>query len=70
MRLRVLDSGVDKYGLNAYIFDSTNDGRSTTTGALLAAKDGAARSRHSRGQWADVKVAIVGGSLAGRPPAC
>ena len=26
MRLRVLDFGTDKYGLNAYIFDSTNDG--------------------------------------------
>ena len=25
MRLRVLDFGVDKYGLNAYIFDFTND---------------------------------------------
>ena len=27
MRLRVLDAGVDKYGLNAYMFDSTNDGQ-------------------------------------------
>src|SRR3954452_2865711 len=27
MRLRVLDAGVDKYGLNAYIYDSTNNGR-------------------------------------------
>src|SRR6185295_17700158 len=26
MRLRVLDGTTDKYGLNAYIFDSTNDG--------------------------------------------
>ena len=25
MRLRVLDAGVDKYGLNAYIYDSKND---------------------------------------------
>ena len=25
-RLRVLDGAADKYGLNAYIFDSTNDG--------------------------------------------
>jgi hypothetical protein len=31
MRLRVLDAGVDKYGLNAYIFDSTNDTGPTTT---------------------------------------
>ena len=31
MRLRVLDGGVDKYGLNAYIYDRTNDGTSTTT---------------------------------------
>ena len=28
MRLRVLDFGTDKYGLNAYIFDSSNDGHS------------------------------------------
>jgi hypothetical protein len=26
MRLRVLDFGVDKYGLNAYLFDGTKDG--------------------------------------------
>ena len=25
MRLRVLDFGVDKYGLNAFIYDSSND---------------------------------------------
>ena len=30
MRLRVLDFGIDKYGLNAYIFDSTNNGTTTT----------------------------------------
>src|SRR6188472_4428218 len=27
MRLRALDFGTDKYGLNAYLFDSTDDGR-------------------------------------------
>ena len=25
MRLRVLDGGTDKYGLNAYLYDSRND---------------------------------------------
>ena len=37
MRLRVLDSGVDKYGLNAYIYDSTDDGtHQLRPGAVLA----------------------------------
>ena len=31
-RMRVLDFGVDKYGLDAYIYDSTDDGERTTTG--------------------------------------
>src|SRR5512139_1497952 len=36
MRLRVLDFGVDKYGLNAYIFDSTNDSRVNYNRVLFA----------------------------------
>ena len=63
MRLRVLDFGVDKYGLNAYIFDSTNDGTTNYDQVLFSpTKDGAdARRRPSRkGQWADVKVKIIG----------
>jgi len=43
MRLRVLDFGVDKYGLNAYLFDSTNDGAINYDRVLFApGKDGAA----------------------------
>ena len=42
MRLRVLDFGVDKYGLNAYIFDSTNDGAVNYDRVLFSpTKDGA-----------------------------
>ena len=42
MRLRVLDFGVDKYGLNAYIFDSTNDGTTNYDRVLFSpTKDGA-----------------------------
>jgi 2',3'-cyclic-nucleotide 2'-phosphodiesterase (5'-nucleotidase family) len=68
MRLRVLDFGVDKYGLNAYIFDSTNDGIVNYESVLFSpSKDGAASvATLRRGEWADVKVKIVGGSLAGR----
>ena len=68
MRLRVLDFGVDKYGLNAYIFDSTNDGTVDYDRVLLLAdKDGAAEVADLRkGQWADVKVKIAGGAFDGK----
>ena len=67
MRLRVLDSGVDKYGLNAYIFDSTNDHRVNYDRVLFSpTKDGAnAVATLRRGQWGDVKVKIVGGTSDG-----
>ena len=60
MRLRVLDAGVDKYGLNAYIYDSTNDGRDQLRpGPVLPHQE---RRRPvgdlRKGQWADVKVKI------------
>src|SRR5690349_10176149 len=68
MHLRVLDFGVDKYGLNAYIFDSTNDNRVNYDRVLFApAKDGAAKvATLGADQTADVKVKIVGGGLAGK----
>lgn len=68
MRLRVLDGGTDKYGLNAYIFDTTNDGATNYNRVLLSfSKDGAtAVGILARGQWADVKVKIVGGTLDGK----
>jgi 2',3'-cyclic-nucleotide 2'-phosphodiesterase (5'-nucleotidase family) len=68
MRLRVLDSGTDKYGLNAYIFDSTNDSTTNYDHVLFSpSKDGsAAAGTLAEGEWADVKVTIVGGSLAGK----
>ncbi len=36
MRLRVLDFGVDKYGLDAYIYDSTNDNRTSYNRVLFS----------------------------------
>lgn len=68
MRLRVIDFGVDKYGLNAYIFDSTNDGTTNYDRVLLSnTKNGATKvGVLAKGQWADVKVAVVGGSFAGQ----
>ena len=67
MRLRVLDLGVDKYGLNAYIFDSTNDATVNYDRVLFSptksGSDGVATL--ARGQWGDVKVKVVGGGLAG-----
>jgi 2',3'-cyclic-nucleotide 2'-phosphodiesterase (5'-nucleotidase family) len=67
MRMRVLDFGVDKYGLNAWIFDSTNDGRTNYDKVLFSRTKSAADSVGilSKGQWADVKVAIQGGALNG-----
>jgi 2',3'-cyclic-nucleotide 2'-phosphodiesterase (5'-nucleotidase family) len=68
MRMRVLDAGVDKYGLNAFIFDSTNDGRTNYDHVLFSpTKDGVdAVATLTAGAWADVKVTIQGGSLAGK----
>ncbi len=42
MRLRVLDFGVDKYGLNAYIFDSTDDGTTNYDKVLFSRTKSAA----------------------------
>ena len=68
MRLRVLDGTVDKYGLNAYIYDSRNDGRSRYDRVLFSTtKDGDDSVGNLReGEWADVKVTIQGSDLAGK----
>ena len=68
MRLRVLDGGVDKYGLNAYIYDRTDNGKVDYDRVLFSAsKHGAeAVATLKPGQLADVKVKIVGGALAGK----
>ncbi|MCZ7588098.1 MAG: 5'-nucleotidase C-terminal domain-containing protein [Gaiella sp.] len=67
MRLRVLDFGTDKYGLNAYIFDSTNDGRTNYDKVLFSKTKSAADAVGTleEGEWIDVKVTIQGGSSAG-----
>jgi 2',3'-cyclic-nucleotide 2'-phosphodiesterase (5'-nucleotidase family) len=68
MRLRVLDAGVDKYGLNAFIYDSSNDHRTNYDRVLLSpTKSGADKVGNLRkGEWADVKVTIQGGANAGQ----
>ncbi len=60
MRLRVLDAGTDKYGLNAYIYDSKNDRKTRYDRVLFSpTKDGdAAVGNLKEGEWADVKVTI------------
>lgn len=67
MRMRVLDFGVDKYGLNAWIFDSTNDGRTNYDKVLFSRTKSAADSVGilAEGEWADVKVTIQGGASNG-----
>ncbi len=71
MRLRVLDFGTDKYGLNAYIFDSTNNATTDYDKVLFSpTKDGAnGVGTLAQGQWADVKVKLTGtsgGTLDGK----
>jgi 2',3'-cyclic-nucleotide 2'-phosphodiesterase (5'-nucleotidase family) len=72
MRLRVLDGSnptwVDKYGLNAYIYDSRSDGRVRYDRVLFSTtKNGNDEVGDlEEGEWADVKVKIQGGSLDGR----
>ena len=65
MRLRVLDgltpnTSEDKYGLNAYIYDSRNDHRTKYDRVLLSkTKSGnAAVGNLEEGEWADVKVTL------------
>ncbi len=67
MRLRVLDFGTDKYGLNAYIYDSSNNSRVNYDRVLFSfTKDGQdAVANLKRGEWADVKVTVIGGALEG-----
>ena len=68
MRLRVLDAGTDKYGLNAYIYDSRDDRKTRYDRVLLSpTKNGANAVGDLReGEWADVKVKIVGGAYEGK----
>jgi type I phosphodiesterase/nucleotide pyrophosphatase len=62
MRLRVIDGGIDKYGLNAYIYDSKRDWRQGYDRVLFSfTKDGNDKVANLKeGQWADVKVTIAG----------
>ncbi|HSK26988.1 MAG TPA: alkaline phosphatase family protein, partial [Jiangellales bacterium] len=57
MRLRVLDFGVDKYGLNAYIFDATDDNQVGYDSVLFSpTRSGADQvAVLTKGEWADVK---------------
>jgi Type I phosphodiesterase / nucleotide pyrophosphatase len=68
MRLRVLDTGTDKYGLNAYIYDSRNDRRTRYDRVLFSrTKDGDDAVGNLReGEWADVEVTIQGSNLDGK----
>ena len=65
--MRVLDFGADKYGLDAYIYDSTDDGAVNYDRVLFSrGKDGANEVADlAEGELADVKVTIVGGAPRG-----
>ena len=66
-RMRVLDFGVDKYGLDVYIYDSTDDGIVNYDRVLFSrGKNGANQVADlAEGELADVKVTIVDGALEG-----
>ncbi|MDA0185439.1 5'-nucleotidase C-terminal domain-containing protein [Solirubrobacter phytolaccae] len=69
MRLRVVDFGTDKYGLNAYLYDSRNDGRVKYDRVLFSrTKSGADKVADlAEGDpFADVKVKIIGGTSEGK----
>ena len=72
MRLRVIDAGVDKYGLNAYIYDAANDRKTRYDRVLFSRTKSGADSVGDleEGEWADVKVKIVDRRRArtARPP--
>jgi hypothetical protein len=65
--MRVLDFGIDKYGLDACVYDSTDDSTTNYDRVLFSrGKDGANRVADlAKGELANVKVTIVGGTLAG-----
>jgi 2',3'-cyclic-nucleotide 2'-phosphodiesterase (5'-nucleotidase family)/predicted AlkP superfamily phosphohydrolase/phosphomutase len=69
MRMRVLDGGTDKYGLDVYLYDSTDDATTNYDRALFA-YDKNARDRKQAdlraGGTKDVKVELDGGPLDGR----
>jgi len=68
MRLRVVDFGTDKYGLNAYLYDSTDDNTVNYDLVMFSpTKDGTnAVATLEKGEWGAVKVAISGGALNGK----
>ena len=68
LRMRVLDAGTDKYGINAYVYDSTDDHTVNYDHVLLSTtKNGSdAVGDLKAGEWADVKVKISGGALDGK----
>jgi 2',3'-cyclic-nucleotide 2'-phosphodiesterase (5'-nucleotidase family) len=67
MRMRVLDFGTDKYGLDAYLYDSTDDATTNYDRVVLSRSKsgGDAVADLGEGEWADVKVTVQGGPLAG-----
>jgi 2',3'-cyclic-nucleotide 2'-phosphodiesterase (5'-nucleotidase family) len=60
MRLRVIDNGTDKYGLNAYLYDGSNDRRTNYDRVLFSTtKDGMQKVADLRqGEWGEVKVKL------------
>ncbi len=72
MRLRIIDAGVDKYGLNAYLYASGGNTRPVSTiydrVVLSPTKNGAAPGAVilAPGQWADLRVVLSGGPLDGK----
>jgi 2',3'-cyclic-nucleotide 2'-phosphodiesterase (5'-nucleotidase family) len=70
MHLRVLDFGTDKYGLDAWIFDSTNDSTTDYDRVLFSRTKNAADTVGilAKGQWADVKVKLTGLALVNGQP--
>lgn len=68
-RMRVLDFGTDKYGLNVLFYSTDRDGHPTYNRVLFDTDKDPANgfvADLAEGEWAERKVTIQGGALAGK----
>src|SRR3970282_2079313 len=68
-RMRVLDFGADKYGLNVLFYSTDRDGHPEYDRAIFDTDMDPANgivADLAEGEWAEMKIEIQGGSLAGK----
>ncbi|MGK2849881.1 MAG: 5'-nucleotidase C-terminal domain-containing protein [Candidatus Limnocylindrales bacterium] len=68
-RMRVLDFGEDKYGLNVVLYSAAKDGKPEYDRVLFDTDKDPSNgivADLAEGEWAEMKVSIQGGALAGK----